>query len=290
MPKDTDTELKRLIASVALNETEKPALLTFLQQYHPQTKLLYRYRSLMKFAREKEALENNKIWLSYFEDLNDPFETSMGVDSANHIPAEPVDSAFLINETGFSFNSAGLAQMFLSNEDDKLMQDTVMGHLANAQHNYGRYAHLASFCETSNNLLLWAHYASDHKGICVGYSREALFEYFGAQLLPVIYDEHRCQFGGEQQRAIEDAFGRFVVKSPEWEYEQEWRIIKHHPEPNTGGAVDVPMPCEIYLGCRIDPEHENNLRALCESKGIAVYKMSLHPAEFKLNDNKNAEE
>ena len=83
---------------------------------------------------------------------------------------------------------------------------------------------LLSFCANWTNPVLWSHYASKHKGICLGFdlSRSAIEK--------VIYkdDRIRASFEIENEPSeiaedIQDLLSR--TKSKDWEYEQELRTI-----------------------------------------------------------------
>jgi len=77
----------------------------------------------------------------------------------------------------------------------------------------------------ANDLLMWAHYASNHSGVCLGFdSAAAPFQ----SARPVKYEEHRprvraVDFSRNEDELIEKVL---FTKSPHWVYESEWRCIK----------------------------------------------------------------
>jgi hypothetical protein len=96
-----------------------------------------------------------------------------------------------------------------------------------------------SFSETSRNLLMWAHYADEHHGICIGFSTDVLsrldisqqyFErYHTLSPIKVNYDNLRIDLKDLKsnpdfiyERAIEKTL---TTKSDEWIYEKEHRCI-----------------------------------------------------------------
>ena len=124
-----------------------------------------------------------------------------------------------------------------------------------------------SLSEDRSNLLMWAHYAKDHKG--------AVFEFLvlpeddnalcAAQ--PVIYSKKPPYLITEEQ-LLESIFeGKLLdtnifysqyarVKSDIWEYEKEWRVWYPLPEATEALYEYVPLRQKeigaIYLGCRMD--------------------------------------
>lgn len=82
-----------------------------------------------------------------------------------------------------------------------------------------------SFTESIDNLLMWAHYANEHRGIVIEF--DPSHEFF-KELKPVIYLEKRFT-GSSLNIHNESAFLRediFLEKSKHWEYEKEWRIVE----------------------------------------------------------------
>lgn len=87
-----------------------------------------------------------------------------------------------------------------------------------------------SLTEKPDNLLMWAHYARNHRGFAIEFDREHKFFY--QQLGPA--DELRyirkVQYLDQRPNirisTFEDATDIFLTKSKDWEYEQEWRIMR----------------------------------------------------------------
>ncbi|BCG47165.1 hypothetical protein GEOBRER4_n1990 [Citrifermentans bremense] len=82
------------------------------------------------------------------------------------------------------------------------------------------------FSESNSNLLMWSHYADSHKGICLIYESEER---------PVVgwkqYSFHKVKYNKNRNIDVlsvgfEKAFfDLLTIKSPEWEYEKEQRLI-----------------------------------------------------------------
>lgn len=75
-----------------------------------------------------------------------------------------------------------------------------------------------SFTETRSNLLMWAHYAQRHTGIVIEFDIQN--EFFRS-VKRVRYDNFRPN--NVDVREIDDLF---FIKSDEWIYEKEYRIVK----------------------------------------------------------------
>ncbi|EPU3916920.1 DUF2971 domain-containing protein [Aeromonas hydrophila] len=116
---------------------------------------------------------------------------------------------------------------------------------------------IVSLSETPRNLLMWAHYADEHKGICIGYKPDFLSSvvyadengnYKNTTPLKVNYDTMRPKVipFNESQTNINKIYDRLkkqlLIKSDEWIYEKEHRCI-------------VPISCADYL--KYDHEKDN---------------------------------
>ena len=101
---------------------------------------------------------------------------------------------------------------------------------------------ILSLTEKPDHPLMWSHYANNHAGLVIEFDEG--HEFFAEQkeispkvsgLHKVIYSRERPTFetlldtdlmeGGEEKQA-EWLEKMFFTKSKEWEYEQEWRMIK----------------------------------------------------------------
>jgi hypothetical protein len=107
---------------------------------------------------------------------------------------------------------------------------------------------ILSLSMTADNLLLWAHYASEHRGVAVEIdprdrefnrhiSRSRNFERAGQ----VRYSAVRPRI----PETDEILFEHFFVKSPEWAYEQEYRIVRKFE--SAVQTIDAkPFPIHLY--------------------------------------------
>lgn len=158
-----------------------------------------------------------------------------------------------------------------------------------------------SLTEKPDNLLMWAHYAQNHKGFAIEF--ESDHEFFHQQLSPS--DELRyvrkVQYLDQRPNirisTFEDATNIFSTKSKDWEYEREWRIMRplQHADqviPSTDGAIHLfsfPPDCitGILFGCRMSQEIKQEMFEYLNSEEayshIQMLDSVLDEREFKLN-------
>jgi len=89
-----------------------------------------------------------------------------------------------------------------------------------------------SASKTIKNILLWSHYAESHSGFAVAFDSEHDFfkkNGIGTRkgFQDVKYENKRARFDFLKMGIEPDIF---YIKSPDWEYEQEIRMIRDHKE------------------------------------------------------------
>jgi len=112
-------------------------------------------KSVFKFrAFNKEAIEllvNRQLWFARPDSLNDPFEC----------PFEP-------------------AQMFVGLDTFDKLDDQVKHETKEAALATFNAMGICSFSRARKNQLMWAHYADEHKGFCIGFNESELKKVNGA--------------------------------------------------------------------------------------------------------------
>lgn len=127
------------------------------------------------------------------------------------------------------------------------------------------------------NPLMWAHYADEHRGICIKYRfKKELFPPHSedmSEMYRMGNAEYKQAFSlNEFDVRVEDAL---FAKSKIWSYEHESRLVycSIHDIPD---VKIVPIPGAIkaiYFGLRCSKEDENIIRALVTGRDIELYRM-----------------
>ncbi|MBP2698713.1 DUF2971 domain-containing protein [Photobacterium sp. CAIM 1938] len=122
-----------------------------------------------------------------------------------------------------------------------------------------------------DNFLLWSHYASGHKGIAI----ELEIPEENPDLSKVQYSPFSPIFT-DISESIKDHKNLFEIKTEEWSYEQEYRIICK------GEFYELPNPIKkIYLGHKISSERAKILRSILPSS-VEVVQMKLDSYQGKV--------
>lgn len=137
--------------------------------------------------------------------------------------------------------------------------------------------------ETYCNPLMWAHYANNHKGICIQYdlSDRTIFSHNDENHLLKI-----CDVRYRNHKMLSDFItidNALLAKSDCWEYEHESRLmfyVKDNLEWRTTSGVSnyvtlTGFPIKaVYLGCRVDQKVQSFLKKKLATKNIPLYKMA----------------
>jgi hypothetical protein len=171
-----------------------------------------------------------------------------------------------------------------------------------------RGSKIACLSENINSIVMWAHYADNHKGFALEYDfknnsasecnkcdkRKECDDKVYAEIYPIIYGNKR--FDGSELAnflvgmpfsiinaykvnyydilADKSVFEKMLLhKSKEWSYEKEWRIICPYNKQNQDNIKLFYKPKAIYYGMRIPPTDKKKLSELAIEKGIQQYEM-----------------
>ncbi len=275
--------------------------LSLKYSHHPTC--YYKFRALTDY--NLECIENDWLWISKIEHLNDLFESSLTLNK-NEISRMQFTSAEFManlkNKSIYSFTNQDFERIKGSLEPYKTFRDIskLKGVLITEtdieqqledewqkfQVEQNEFIRICSFGTSYESLLMWSHYSDQHKGICIEYdfSNSPAINYW---MTPIHYSEERCMINSIPEMNSVNKFIATMTKSKDWQYEQEWRFIlygKTNVE-LVNNRLNVPTPIAIYLGPRfyLNPEDKKQrLLKVAQHKKIPTYNMTNHNREYKL--------
>lgn len=135
-----------------------------------------------------------------------------------------------------------------------------------------------SLSETNNNILMWAHYADNHTGICI--------EFNVSQQSSVFHDIQKITYSDKlphikrNQNENEVLRQGLLNKTSDWSYEAEWRLIskanKFYPINNEITTVIV--------GARISNDNLNWVKYwIKDNPQVSLKKCIFSKTEYKVN-------
>jgi hypothetical protein len=148
------------------------------------------------------------------------------------------------------------------------LRDAVVSYLRNC----------AIFCasRTPTNLLMWAHYAEQHRGAVLGFLPDVARDSMLTQIEPVAYSDRRPSLLDDYdlltrptpESAAAANRRLYLTKSSEWSYERELRLFIPGDIPPGQAATFKHFYAtelvEVYLGCRMSRESREKVTALAK--------------------------
>ncbi len=271
--------------------------------------------------REINAFDNNKVWLCSPEKYNDPYECCTWHDYktvSKALQLKKIDEFLSTNnlESLLSKNEIAEAKnaddpistlgYILLKKDEKLNEGKInkcikcISETIKNEHNeiiqycnhiLQRGMKVCTFSESFDSIVLWAHYASNHRGFCLEYDvyNWSLRNIQRQYLYPVIYskklfDATKYLLSIIDYNELNPLFAILATihKSPEWAYEKEWRFVLPLGESNPDQNFEIHSPSGLYLGLRIETGYKERLVEVAKKKRIPVYQMIQENDRFEL--------
>lgn len=280
-----------------------------LKLFHfPQA--FYKYRKLNDDTFK--SLEEKKFWVADVNTLNDPFECSLLFNQNEFLRNFFFDEYFpkrFFKKFNIEITKAELNNIhhsvnpYLTYSEICLNKGVILNinneqfiEIANATWNDVRInakktIQICSFTERYDSLLMWAHYAEQHKGICIEYDfNESDADRIRPFIQPVFYSNKIFTINSiGEVNAINNIMAS-ICKSKDWEYEQEWRLTifaKSQIEGNMN-LIKAPIPKAIILGSRFNLNTDDvkcKIDQIVKEQNIPIYQMNIHSSQYKLIKN-----
>ena len=245
--------------------------------------LLYKYTG---FSEHTESVVSTpELWFAEPTKLNDPFECRPWFEFKYESYQLVEQMARHIRRTNpnISPNNATVraAGIFLEGRHkDPAMWDSLREDLVTRI-----AAEIGILCLSAmgENILMWAHYAKCHTGICLGFEWSEYTPYFGrAQEVTYETDHPTVDVYNTLRHKQVDQI--FLTKFCDWRYEQEWRIIDHD-----AGSGSRPYPKEllktITFGLNTTPQNRERVREWAARRGhkVTFQECVMNERQFKLH-------
>ena len=202
-------------------------------------------------------------------------------------------------------------------ESIELFFERICSAVDSVKKNVRHNVKIVCFSEIFDSMLMWSHYADNHKGFVLIFDKTDLknAERYSIteeqlenkiRLEKVEYVEKQIDLSEDIENYVRSKMPNFddavivpdgtisqhklrefvIQKSVEWKYEKEWRMIPRIidlEKQSPLGYVEC-RPKGIILGTHCDEENSKKIISIAKKKGIPVYRMFLSEfsPEFKL--------
>lgn len=232
---------------------------------------LYKYRPDDIFTIK--LLCDQRLHFSHPNAFNDPFDCkplcSQNVEDSD-ILSHVEHNCSTIRDL-MEKNMGGIQSMIKRGDLQKSICDTL------------NLNYICCFSYNADIPAMWAHYAQDHKGLCLGFDTAINSPFLEGMKGLVKYSDKQAEFNWTKvNREEPNIRGVFFEKAKMWEYEQEYRIVKHHrmikEAPDSYNIFRKEALVAMFFGLRMPQERQDFYRLLCKQCGlenVKFFKMSM---------------
>ena len=238
-----------------------------------------------------DIFSTRKLWFSAAKDFNDIFEVIPRYDSLVSSQIEDAlkkQFAFLPPHIAVDWQSYKKHMQIYTSQ---LYSETLEVIPQGFQDKFSEHFGIICFSENSDSLSMWGHYAKSHQGFVVEFDRShSLFA--PEELGKVLYSNERPV--AEASQGL-NSWKVILTKSPAWDYECEYRIVKPLKKLKRAIRRDgvektyIELPCNavhaVYFGCKTlqkaRDEILNDLKA-DDWKHVSKFIMRRHETKYAI--------
>ncbi len=252
-----------------------------------------------KVRNAKDLLYDNIMYLPQLSELNDPFEGSLLCDEGKvgdfYANCKIDEFMGYIEE---ELNGEDYDENHFKNLGKLLLRFQSHDKLSEIRNILTDEVYVICLSERKDITSLWAHYANNHRGICIEYDLvNTKTKLFKNLCFPIEYlDDY------DLTKDIKYSFNKnsfdynlkikpLLLKAKDWSYEEEWRIIfddsiiseykeNFYPyEP----YIKFLKPQKVYMGMDISEKDEKLIKNICKIKEIPLFKAIKNKEEYKFD-------
>lgn len=255
--------------------------------------IIYKYRSWSN-EFHRNILTKDELYLSAPKNFNDPFDFGI---TKNFLLLDSPEKIVRYVDEGIEKHKYWLLKDGLNLASERAFHLKRLQNIEQYQQEYetiefdanNNHYGVLSLSSRWDSILMWSHYGDFHRGFNVGYNEDMMREsgLFGKGG-PVIYSDDYPQIDAFSEHTKEISAIQTHYKSKEWEYEQEYRLIKlFYPKPasETDRIINIPYEFieEINLGMNISDNDKKEILEIAKEKNIKIFQTKKIPFKFELN-------
>jgi hypothetical protein len=245
---------------------------SYIYKYYPVTDILF------------DTIKNAQLWFSNPLDFNDPYDCNLRFS----LDFDEKKIRTFLEEDLKGESAQFLARAighYLQHPDQirEIEYEVIRREIENTG--------ISCFSASENILLMWSHYAGRHTGVCLKFDIEKDIIAFKAPYL-VEYPEHlpRYDYFGKSLKRPHSGIMQhlYAIKSRDWAYEKEIRIIKWARDGPFRGLIDFDRDAleEVIFGYKVSLETQTKVRRLLAENGyghVRLAQVRLKEDDFGLN-------
>ena len=194
------------------------------------------------------VIKTGKVWMSDPINFNDPYDCALSLDMKSYHKRNS-DFHSIVRDVRMEKRKRSEIPMNKPPIPGWAM-NVANNEFKEEQSKYG----VCCFSETNVSMLMWSHYADNHKGVCIEFEfpKDSLEKSeidkvnYCNEFPKYSFDDYRGKSKEEVQNKIRELI---TIKAKDWEYEKEWRLI--HSKKNTFYPETLKIK-SVLLGVRGD--------------------------------------
>lgn len=248
--------------------------------------ILYKYRCVND--NSISMLSNNQIYFSSPLDFNDPFDCLAKENRFDNFDESSVEdfAKFFYNVQPEDFSTDKNQQLILELKNHPDIQKINKENNSNLM-NFIQKLGVLSLSERNDSILMWSHYADNHKGFCIGLKGNLGFDH--DKLIKVKYEKVRyrrvfsewLELQLDKEKFLDKAEEELVcTKYDDWNYEKEWRIVSSAGK----GVRTYPAHVidRIIFGLHMQPSDRNRVIDICKDKNVQFFEAVKSSSSFAI--------
>ena len=250
-------------------------------------RFFYRYISLdsadnNSINKLRDIIVESTLWLSSSDAFNDPFDTKAKV-IINSSPDKLRGKIKQLLKT----HKPELGGIRRNQEINRIManQSELLKNINNSTEK--SFKKIGTCCFTTNprNLLMWSHYANQHKGIVLQFEvAKDISAFLKTVSVDYVKDYPIINWVNETEKEIRKGF---LNKFEDWEYENEWRIV-HVFGANTYIDFKPEALTGVVFGCKSDISVKEAVKQLLTTRSqkkmpaVNIYNAFMHESKYEV--------
>ena len=280
---------------------------------------LYKYRKFSK--SHKKALTQGVLWRCSPDQFNDPYDTSTYFNSDRlYIENRSVEDFAKIGEASTEkvpsggppeiqnpiragdWRRSAIAEIISTTAEDipnisdilQIIEEVTQKHNELLVSRFSEHLKsgfsIVCLSKVPTSILMWSHYSKSHTGFCIEYDFSSISSDDPRKrfCFPVYYRQKLTDatryFAQHDLTNFNILFGIYLslLKSDEWKYEEEWRIVHPIGPSYANSKMEMPTPSSIILGTRVAPDNETWMVEHCRRNDIRLLKVKQQRDKFRL--------
>lgn len=237
---------------------------------------LFKYYPINEYTFD--VIKTERVWMPDPTNFNDPYDCALSLDMKSY------------HERNSDFHSI-VRDVMLGKRDRSeipMSKAPVPGWVMSVANEEFRDEQskfgVCCFSETNLSILMWSHYADNHKGVCIEFEFSEDF-LKNSELSKVIYCNEFPKFTFDDYRGfskeeVKNKIRQLItIKAKDWEYEKEWRLI--HNEKNTFYPKILKIK-SVLLGVRADQNVKYEIIDLLKGRSCRFSQAALEYNTFNI--------